>query len=79
MADTSNTEEASKVTMTGENHTHLMGEQQNIHAAYKLTGKNYLKLSQLVLLFLSHLPKKGPKEGDPKLDAWDEQDFMVIS
>ncbi|XP_073148285.1 uncharacterized protein [Henckelia pumila] len=61
------------------------GELQNIHSAYRLNGKNYLKWSQLVRTFLkgkgklSHLLGTGPKEEDPRFQAWDEQDSMVMS
>lgn len=61
------------------------GELQNIQVAYRLNGKNYLKWSQMVRKFLKgrgklgHLLGNGPKQGDPKFDAWDEQDSMVMS
>jgi hypothetical protein len=61
------------------------GDLQNIQAAYRLNGKNYLKWSQLVRTFLkgkgklNHLLGKGPKPEDPKFDAWDEEDSMVMS
>ena len=56
------------------------GELQNIQAAYRLNGKNYLKWSQLVHTMLkgkgniSHLMGTGPKLGDPHFEAWDEED-----
>ncbi|KAK3032657.1 hypothetical protein RJ639_034923 [Escallonia herrerae] len=62
-----------------------VGELQNIHSAYRLNGKNYMKWSQLVRTFLkgkeklSHLLGTGPKKGDPGFDAWDEEDSMVMS
>ncbi|KAK3038071.1 hypothetical protein RJ639_031625 [Escallonia herrerae] len=62
-----------------------VGELQNIQSAYRLNGKNYMKWSQLVLTFLkgqrklSHLLGTGPKKGDPRFDAWDEEDSMVMS
>ena len=61
------------------------GEMQNIQAAYRLNGKNYLKWSQVVQTFLkgkgklSHLLGTGPTKGDPKFEAWDEADSMVMS
>ncbi|RVW99623.1 hypothetical protein CK203_021454 [Vitis vinifera] len=60
------------------------GELQNIQAAYRLDGKNYLKWSQLVRTVLkgkwkiSHLMGTGPKLGDPPFEAWDEEDSMII-
>ncbi|XP_048227600.1 uncharacterized protein LOC125369430 [Ricinus communis] len=62
-----------------------IGDLQNIQAAYRLNGKNYLKWSQFVQTFLkgkgkiSHLLGTGPKNGDPKFVAWDEEDSMVMS
>ncbi|KAL9419015.1 hypothetical protein AB3S75_036882 [Citrus x aurantiifolia] len=61
------------------------GDLQNIPAAHRLNGKNYLKWSQFVRTFLkgrgkiSHLLGTGPKPGDPIFDAWDEADAMVMS
>ncbi|KAF8411460.1 hypothetical protein HHK36_004011 [Tetracentron sinense] len=61
------------------------GELQNIQAAYRLTGKNYLKWSQLVRAVLkgkgkiSHLMGTGPKTGDPRFEAWDEEDSMIMA
>ncbi|XP_071903167.1 uncharacterized protein [Coffea arabica] len=61
------------------------GDLQNIQAAYRLNGKNYLKWSQFVQTFfkgkgkISHLLGTGPKKGDPKFAAWDEEDSMVMS
>ncbi|TXG53747.1 hypothetical protein EZV62_019003 [Acer yangbiense] len=61
------------------------GEMQNIQATYRLNGKNYLKWSQVVQTFLkgkgklSHLLGTGPTKGDPKFEAWDEADSMVMS
>ena len=60
------------------------GELQNIQAAYRLDGKNYLKWSQLVRTVLkgkgkiSHLMGIDPKPGDPRFDVWDEEDFMIM-
>ncbi|KAK5838239.1 hypothetical protein PVK06_006967 [Gossypium arboreum] len=64
------------------NNSNPTSEFQNIQVTYRLNGKNYLRWSQLVRTFLkgrgklSHLLGTGPKEGDPKFDAWDEQDSM---
>ncbi|RVW66512.1 Retrovirus-related Pol polyprotein from transposon RE1 [Vitis vinifera] len=61
------------------------GELQNIQAAYRLDGKNYLKWSQLVRTVLkgkgkiSHLMGTGPKLGDPHFEAWDEEDSMIMA
>lgn len=55
------------------------GESQNIQAAYRLNGKNYLNWSQLVRTLLkgkgkiNHLMGTGPKPGDPRFGAWDEE------
>ncbi|KAK8265843.1 hypothetical protein V6Z12_D12G205400 [Gossypium hirsutum] len=79
---TSNTRDISEIFVNNSNPT---SELQNIQAADRLNGKNYLKWSQLVRTFLKergklcHLLETGPKEGDPKFDAWDEQDFMIMS
>lgn len=62
-----------------------IGDLQNIHATYRLNGKNYLKWSQLVRTFLkgkgklSHLLGTGPPVTDPRFPSWDEQDSMVMS
>ena len=61
------------------------GDLQHIQAVYRLNGKNYLKWSQFVRTYLkgkgklSHLLGEGPKEGDPRFDAWDEADSMIMS
>ncbi|KAL5560244.1 hypothetical protein UlMin_036455 [Ulmus minor] len=61
------------------------GELKNIHTAYRLNGKNYLKWSQLVHTSLkgkgklSHLLGTRPKKGDPRFDAWDEEDSKVMA
>ena len=60
-------------------------ELQNIQAAYRLNGKNYLKWSQLVRTVLkgkgkiSHLMGTRPKLGDPHFEAWDEEDSMIMA
>ena len=61
------------------------GELQNLQAAYRLNGKNYLKWFQLIRTFLkgkgklSHLLGTGSKEGDPMFSTWDEEDALVMS
>ncbi|RVW27203.1 hypothetical protein CK203_092574 [Vitis vinifera] len=54
-----------------------------IEDAYKLDGKNYLKWSQLVRTMLkekiNHLMGTGPKSGDPRFEAWDEEDSMIMA
>ena len=61
------------------------GELQSIHAAYRLDGKNYLKWSQLIRTVLkgkgkiSHLMGIGPNPGDPKFEAWKEEDSMIMA
>ncbi|RVW23388.1 Retrovirus-related Pol polyprotein from transposon TNT 1-94 [Vitis vinifera] len=61
------------------------GELQNIQAAYKLNGKNYLKWSQLIRIVLkgkgkiNHLMGTGPKLGDPHFEVWDEEDSMIMA
>lgn len=58
---------------------------QSIQSAYRLNGKNYLKSSQLIFRTLngkgkiSHLTGAGPKKGDPKFTAWDEEDSLIIA
>ena len=60
-------------------------ELQNIQAAYRLNGKNYLKWSQLVRMFLKgkgklgHLLKTGPEKGTVGSEAWEEEDSMIMS
>ena len=47
--------------------------------------KNYLKWSQLVCTVLkgkgkiSHLMGTGLKPGDPRFEAWDEEDSMIMA
>ncbi|KAJ1401796.1 Retrotransposon gag domain [Sesbania bispinosa] len=61
------------------------GELQNIHSAYRLNGKNYLKWSQLIRTILkgkgkgSHLTNNAPDEKDAKFKSWDEEDSMIIA
>ena len=60
-------------------------ELQSIHAAYRLDGKNYLKWSQLIRTVLkgkgkiSHLMGTGRNLGDPKFEAWEEEDSMIMA
>ena len=60
-------------------------ELQNIQAAYRLDGKNYLKWSQLVCTVLkgkgkiSHFMGIGPKPRDPRFEVWDEEDSMIMA
>ncbi|KAJ1395107.1 DNA recombination and repair protein Rad51-like, C-terminal [Sesbania bispinosa] len=61
------------------------GELQNIHSAYRLNGKNYLKWSQLIRTILkgkgkgSHLTNNAPDEKDAKFKSWDEEDSMIMA
>jgi len=61
------------------------GDLQNLHSSYRLNGKNYLKWSQVVQTFLkgkgkiSHLLGTGPVKEDPKFEAWDEEDSLIMS
>ena len=65
--------------------SHNIGELQNIQAAYRFNGKNYLKWLLLVHTFLkgkgklSHLLGMGPRRGDSRFDAWDEQDSLIMA
>lgn len=63
-----------------------LGDLQNLHASYRLNGKNYLKWSQVVRAFvkgkgkLNHLLGVGPAAaGDPKFDDGHVADSMVMS
>ncbi|EXB36816.1 hypothetical protein L484_007878 [Morus notabilis] len=62
-----------------------VGKLQNIQAAYRLEGKNFLKWSQLVRAVLkgkgkiSHLLGTVPKPEDPRFEAWDEEDSMIMA
>ncbi|XP_068483247.1 uncharacterized protein [Phaseolus vulgaris] len=61
------------------------GELQNVHSAYRLNGKNYLKWSQLIRTILkgkgkvSHLTDIAPDEQDAKFKSWDEEDSMIMA
>ncbi|KAJ1427969.1 hypothetical protein SESBI_09362 [Sesbania bispinosa] len=68
-----------------EDKTQTARELQNIHFAYRLTGKNYLKWSQLIRTILkgkgkgSHLTDNAPDEMDAKFKSWDEEDSMIMA
>ena len=61
------------------------GELQNIHATYRLNGRNYLKWSQLVRIILKgkgkigHIMGTGPGKKDPLFGVWDEEDSMIMA
>ncbi|XP_068492253.1 uncharacterized protein [Phaseolus vulgaris] len=63
----------------------IAGELQNVHSAYRLNGKNYLKWSQLIRTILkgkgkvSHLTDIVPDEQDAKFKSWDEEDSMIMA
>ena len=69
------TEVTSETHVTENMFAPSMGEFQNLQAAYRLNGKNYLKWSQVVRTFLkgkgklSHLLGTGPKPEDHRFDA----------
>ncbi|KAL5825489.1 hypothetical protein ACOSQ3_021552 [Xanthoceras sorbifolium] len=58
---------------------------QFFQSGYRLNGKNYLKWSQVVQTFpkgkgkLRHLTGTGPPKEDPRFDAWDEEDSMIMT
>ncbi|XP_052732974.1 uncharacterized protein LOC128196357 [Vigna angularis] len=58
------------------------GELQNIHSAYRLDGKNYLKWSQIIRTILKGKGKISHLTGnemDPKFKSWDEEDSMIMA
>ena len=61
------------------------GELQNVHSAYRLNGKNFLKWSQLIRTILkgkgkvSHLTDSAPDETDPKFKSWEEKDSIIMA
>ena len=81
--------EVAETTTTAQSEEIVQSQQprelQNIQAAYKLDGKNYLKWSQLVRIVLkrkgkiSHLMGTKPKLGDPCFEVWDEEDSMIMA
>ena len=91
MGDVGESEGTTEVTATGAvmgGSSHGIsagGELPIIQAAYRLSGKNYLKWSQLIKTFLkgkgklSHLEGTGPQKEDPTYAAWDEEDSLVMS
>ncbi|RVW52216.1 hypothetical protein CK203_077293 [Vitis vinifera] len=60
-------------------------ELQNIQAVYRLDRKNYLKWFQLVRTVLkgkkkiNYLMGTRSKPGDPRFEAWDEEDSMIMA
>ncbi|KAL5818938.1 hypothetical protein ACOSQ4_022780 [Xanthoceras sorbifolium] len=58
---------------------------QFIQAGYRFNGKNYLKWSQVVQTFLKgkgklwHLTGASLLKEDPRFDAWDEEDSMIMT
>nr|KYP51534.1 hypothetical protein KK1_026561 [Cajanus cajan] len=72
------------VIENGDNKFQNAGELQNVHSAYRLNGKNYLKWSQLIKTILkakgkvSHLIGDAPTEGDAKFKSWGE-DSMIMA
>lgn len=81
---TSSTRQLSS-TMEEEQSTRNTTELQNIQAAYRLNGKNYLKWSQLVRTFLkgkgklSHLLEIAPDSETAGFEAWEQEDSMIMS
>lgn len=53
--------------------------------AYRLNGKNYLNWSQPIRTILkgkgklSHILGTKPQPGDPKFDAWDEENSTIMA
>ncbi|KAJ1441200.1 hypothetical protein SESBI_01333 [Sesbania bispinosa] len=70
---------------TTEDKSQTAGELHNIYSSYRLTGKNYLKWSQLIRTILkgkgkgSHLTDNAPDERDAKFKSWDEEDSMIMA
>ena len=60
------------------------GDLPTIPATNRLNGKNYFKWSQIVHTLLkgrgkqSHILGNGPKAGDPRFVAWDEEDSLIM-
>ncbi|XP_073221559.1 uncharacterized protein [Cicer arietinum] len=58
------------------------GELQNVHFAYRLKGKNYLKWYQLIKTILKGKGKVSrltDNETDPKFKSWDEEDSIIMA
>ena len=76
VAETTTTTQSEKIVRSQQ-----PGELQNIG----WMEKNYLKWSQLVRPMLkgkgkiSHLMGTRPKLGDPRFEAWDEEDSMIMT
>jgi len=56
-------------------------ELQNVHSAYKLNGKNYLKWSQLIKAILKGKGKVShlTDENNVNFKSWDEEDSMIMA
>ena len=63
----------------------LSNEYKIMQPLYQLNGKNYLVWFQVVRTKLkgkgklSHLDGPTPNEEDPKFEAWDEEDSLIMS
>ncbi|XP_071939839.1 uncharacterized protein [Coffea arabica] len=85
MADATSSTRQLSSTMEEEQSTRNTTELQNIQAAYRLNGKNYLKWSQLVRTFLkgkgklSHLLEIAPDSETAGFEAWEQEDSMIMS
>ncbi|KAK2433017.1 putative mitochondrial protein [Trifolium repens] len=70
---------------TGDVPSQNPAELQNIHSAYRLNEKNYLKWSQLIKTILKgkgkvkHIMNAAPKEDDPNFTKWDEEDSRIMA
>ena len=81
------TSETSNPTQTKNKHPTqtLSNEYQIVQPSYRLNEKNYLVWSQVVRKKLkgkgklSHLNGPAPSEEDPKFEAWDEEDSLIMS
>lgn len=77
-------ENVKSVMETGDK-SQIVGELQNVHSAYRLNGKNYLKWSQLIRTILKgkgkgiHLTDNAPDEKDAMFKSWDEEDSMIMA
>ncbi|CAJ2662272.1 unnamed protein product [Trifolium pratense] len=81
----SGTPEEKTKSETGDVPSQNPGELQNIHSAYRLNEKNYLKWSQLIKTILKgkgkvkHIMDAAPKENDPNFTKWDEEDSRIMA